>query len=425
MRQQPLYIQNAHIIDPVNGIDNLGEIVVEDGRIAQMGSDCDPPKDASVINADGLVACPGLIDMHVHLRDPGQTHKEDILSGCMAAAAGGFTAVACMPNTAPPLDTPVGIRHVVTTATAAAARVYPVACITRGMKGGELSSFESLKMAGAVAFSDDGRPVENSKMMMEALRQAARCGLPVISHSEELSIIDGGIVNSRAARSLGVKGMDPAGEEVAVAREILLAKTTGCPVHIAHISTATSAAMIRFAKANGVKVTCETAPHYLLLDDRAVLSQDANFRMNPPLRTQEDCAALIEAVADGTIDALATDHAPHTPAEKAYFLTAPNGVVGLETALGAYMTALVHTGKITLARLITLMSCNPAQILGIKGGSLALGQPADITLLSPNHRWTVDPENFLSKSRNTPFAGMQLKGKAFYTIVGGIVTYKA
>lgn len=417
-------IRGARVIDPAAGRDETADLLMRDGRIAAVGSGLSADG-AAVVEASGLVCAPGLVDMHVHLRDPGQTHKEDILTGCRAAAAGGVTSLACMPNTSPVCDTPAVVAEILEKAAGADARVYPVAAVSRGLSGQELTDFAALRAAGAIAVSDDGRPVATADLMQRALRAAAANGLAVLAHCEELSLVRGGIMHlGEVSHALGVPGIDPAAEDVATAREIVLAASTGCPVHICHVSTAGSVALIRDAQRRGVPVTGETAPHYLLLTDETLRSRDADYRMNPPLRTEADAAALREALCDGTLAAMATDHAPHTPEEKADFASAPNGSIGMETSLAASLTALVHTGVLTLPELIRRMSTAPAAILGIPAGTLAVGAAADVVLFDPEEEWTVDPTALHGKSRNTPFKGMTLRGRVRATWLGGRSVYR-
>lgn len=420
---EQLLICNARILDPSQQMDQIGDILLEGGRIAKIGQGLKAPG-ATVIEAKGLCAVPGLIDMHIHLRDPGFTHKEDILTGCQAAAAGGFTAVCCMPNTNPVTDSQDVLKYIQNKAKDALARVYPVAAITTGMQGEALTDFVRLKAAGAVAISDDGRPVENGGRMLEALKEAQKVGIPVISHCEDLTIIDGGIINKgQISEELGVKGMDRASEDSITAREIVLAESCGGSVHIAHVSTRGSVQLIREAKARGVQVTAETAPHYMMMTDHLLRSRDANFRMNPPLREAEDCKAVIAGVLDGTLDCIVTDHAPHAPQEKQDFMKAPNGIVGLETSFGAAHTVLVKQNGLPLLKLVEMMSTRPAQILGLPGGTLKEGAAADVTLIDPNMVWKVDKTKLYSKSCNTPFDGMELTGRAVCTILGGKISF--
>lgn len=417
-----MLIKNARVLNPAAGVDRVQDILIRGSRIAAVGQSLQDPGDE--LDASGLVACPGLIDMHVHLRDPGFTHKEDISSGCAAAAAGGFTAVACMPNTNPVTDSPEVLCYILESAQSAVCKVYPVAAITAGMGGVALTNFAALKAAGAVALSDDGRPVESAELMARALTLAQQAGLPVISHCEDLKMIDGGMMHlGKVSAELGVKGMDRRSEDSITLRECVLAEQTGGRVHIAHVSTAGSVEIIRAAKARGVRVTAETAPHYMMFTDELLRGRNANCRMNPPLRERADVEAVVSGVLDGTLDCIVTDHAPHTPEEKTDFLHAPNGIVGLETSLAAVLTELHHKRGVPLAAIVALMSTNPAQILGVAGGTLKVGAPADITLFDPDEQWVVDAQKFCSKSRNTPFHGMTLRGRVRYTILDGKIVY--
>ncbi len=420
-----LCLTNGHVVDSINGIDETLDIRIRDGKIAEIGKALPLNKDTEIIDCSGLTVIPGICDMHIHMRDPGQTHKEDIITACEAAAAGGVTAVACMPNTIPSADNGETVKYILDKAKGAKARVYPIGAITKGLKGEEFSDFSELKRAGCVGVSDDGRPVKNALMMKNAIKMAAEEGLAIISHCEDLDIIDGGIINQgKVSETLNVKGMARSSENYITAREILLAEEQGLPVHIAHVSTKEAVEEIRLAKKLGVKVTCETAPHYFTLTENKLLSKDADYRMNPPLREKADVEAITRAVCDGTIDCIVTDHAPHAPEEKADFYKAPNGVVGLETSLAAAVTMLLNTGKISRTRLVELMCVNPRRILGIKGGSLSVGAVADITVFSEEEQWTVEPEKLHSKSKNTCFKEMTLSGKVKYTILDGKPVYK-
>lgn len=427
---EKMLIANARILDPScePPVDFIGDILIEGDRIIKVGSNLEQTKiaqGAQHIDASGLCAAPGFLDIHVHLRDPGFTHKEDIITGCKAAAAGGVTGVCCMPNTKPVTDSEEVLSYILDKAKDADARVYPIASITKGMLGQELNDIAALHACGAVAVSDDGRPVENGGMMLKALKEAYKAGVPVISHCEDLTIIDGGIINEgRISKELGVKGMDRASEDSITAREIVLAESSDTAIHIAHVSTKGSVQLIREAKARGVKVTCETAPHYMMMTDELLLSYNANFRMNPPLREQEDCEAIVEGVLDGTIDAIVTDHAPHAAEEKANFLKAPNGIVGLETSFAAACTVLVHQCGMSLLDLVKLMSTNPANLLRLPGGTLREGSLADIVLFDPDRSWTVDAEKLHSKSKNTPFDGLELTGRVVRTILGGKTVFE-
>ena len=419
-----ILIKGARLLDPSQELDCVADILLENGVIAKVGENlC--AENAEVIDGSGLVAAPGLIDMHVHLRDPGFTHKEDILTGTAAAAAGGFTAVASMPNTKPVTDSPEVIKYILDKAKEGSCRVYPVAAITKDLSGSALNDFAALKAAGAVGVSDDGRPVEKGGQMLEALKLAQKEGLLALSHCEDLTIIDGGIINKgKISEELGVKGMDRASEDSITAREIVLAECSDTRIHICHVSTKGSVQLIREAKARGVKVTAETAPHYMMMTDELLRAKDANWRMNPPLRENEDVEAVITGVLDGTLDCIITDHAPHAAEEKADFYKAPNGIVGLETSFAAANTVLCKQRGLSLMKLIHLMSTRPAEILGVAGGTLKEGAPADVVLLDPDKVWTVDKSKFHSKSNNTPFHGMELTGKAVCTICGGKITYK-
>lgn len=416
-------IRGATLIDPSQDRMEKADIRIRKGQIAAVAEQL-PVDDADLLQADGLCCAPGLVDMHVHLRDPGQTYKEDIFSGCFAAAAGGVTSVVCMPNTAPPVDDPAIVQSIIEKAHRADAHVYPVGTITKGLNGQELTDFSILKKAGVCALSDDGKPVPTAGLMAEALKKAAAVGLPVLSHSEDRELAGNGIMHEgRVSAELGVPGIPAQAEEVAIAREIRLAAETGCPVHICHVSTAGSVALLREAKAKGIPVTAETAPHYFTLTHDALRSRDADYRMNPPLRTTADVRAIIRGLQDGTLSVIATDHAPHSPEDKADFEKAPNGSVGLETSLAAGITALVKPGYLTLMELLRCMSTAPAQLLGLKAGSLRTGLPADLVLFDPEESWTVEPDRLHGKSRNTPFKGMTLTGKVKATILSGKIVY--
>lgn len=410
-------IANGRIIDPVNNTDRIGDLLVQDGIIAEP--DQPVPADTPVIDAGGCWVVPGLIDMHVHLREPGEEYKEDILSGARAAASGGFTAVACMPNTKPVNDNAAITAMIRARAAEAAVRVYPVGAISLGSEGHQLAEYGEMKAAGAVAVSDDGRPVRDSQLMRRALEYASNFDLPVISHSEESALSSGVMNEGPVSTQLGLKGIPTAAESIMVYREIALAEFTGTRVHIAHVSTAMSVELIRAAKARGVRVTAETAPHYFTLTDEAVIDYDTNTKMNPPLRSAADREAIRAALADGTLDAIATDHAPHSILEKELeFDTAANGIIGLETSLPLGL-ALVREKVIEAARLIELMSVNPARILGVPGGSLSPGMAADLTLIDPQRAFVYTADQVVSKSRNTPFLGWKLQGRAVMTMVGG------
>lgn len=419
-----LLIKNGRVVCPEQGIDKKLNLYAENGVIISI-SETAPETADEVIDASGLAVAPGLIDMHVHLRDPGFTHKEDIITGCAAAAAGGVTAVAAMPNTKPAADSPETIKYILDKAKNANAKVYPVGCITYGLCGDKLTDFAALKAAGAVAVSDDGKPVKNAMTMLNAIKAAEKNDLAIISHCEDMDIIGGGIINDgEVSAKLKLPGMHRSSEDSITAREIALCASVGARIHIAHVSTAGAAAIIRSAKQRGVRVTCETCPHYFTLTENELLKLDADYRMNPPLRTQSDVEAIARSALDGTIDAVVTDHAPHTAQEKADFAKAPNGVVGLETSLAATLSTLYHKRGAPLSEIIRLMSLSPAKILGVPGGTLKPGSPADIVIFDPDEEWTVDPRLLHSKSKNSVFKGKTLKGRVRYTVLNGRTVYK-
>ncbi len=419
-------LKGGRIIDPLNAGDHSGDIMVVDGRIADAATVTPEltPDSVQEINAAGCWIVPGLIDMHVHLREPGEEYKEDIVSGTRAAAAGGFTAVACMPNTDPVNDCRAVTAMILENARNGFSRVYPVGAISRGSKGKKLAGFAELKAAGAVAVSDDGVPVVNSQLMRRALEYAGDHGLTVISHSEEATLGRNGVMNEgQLSTRLGLSGIPAAAESIMVYREIALAEYTGLPIHIAHVSTAMSVELLRSAKKRGVPVTAETAPHYFTLTEKEVEGYETNAKMNPPLRTKEDRQAIRDGLADGTFDAIATDHAPHSSLEKEVeFDLAANGIIGLETAVPLSL-ALVRKQIITEQRFVELLSIGPAKILGVPGGTLAVGEPADITIIDPNDQFCYSKEKVVSKSKNSPFLGWNLQGRATLTMVGGKVTH--
>ena len=421
-----LLIQKGRLVDPVGGIGGIMDILIEDGKLAVIGSDL-REQDAQIIDARGLTVCAGLVDMHVHLREPGLEYKEDITTGTAAAARGGITSIACMPNTKPAVDSPEQVRYVLRRAAeSCGVRVWPIGAVTLGEKGETLTDGQALKEAGAVALSDDGMPIQNANLMRDALIRAKRLGLTILSHCEDADMVRNYAVNEgRVSRALDLPGRPAIAEELMVMRDAMLSEETGAAVHICHISTAGSVDIVRQFKKKGVHITCETCPQYFSLTEDEVLTQGTMARVNPPLRTRQDVEAIIAGLKDGTIDAIATDHAPHSAQEKARPLSeAPSGMVGLETSLGATLTALYHTGEMDLSDILKKMTFNPACILGIPKGRLSLGGEADFTIFDPNETWTVDPEQFASKGRNTPFAGRELKGKVKYTIVGGKIVYE-
>ncbi len=418
-----LLIKNGHIVSPENNIDGIFDILIDNDKIIKIEKNISV--DCETIDAKNKYIFPGIIDMHVHLRDPGFTHKEDILTGSEAAAAGGVTSVLAMPNTNPPVDNEETVRYILKKAKNAKTKVYTAGCITKGMSGNGLSDMKALKNAGIIAVSDDGRPVENARTMAEGMHLANENNLVTISHCEDLNLINGGIIHKgTVSETLGVKGMTRASEDSITAREICIADAESLPIHIAHVSTEGSVDIIRNAKKRGIKVTCETCPHYFIFDHSKLLSEDADYRMNPPLREEKDLKAVTDGIIDGTIDCIVTDHAPHTKEEKADFIKAPNGVLGLETSFSASYTHLVKTNKITLSKLITLMSVNPAKILKIEGGVIKEGALADLFIADLDKEWTVVPEKLHSKSKNTVFKGEKLKGKVIYTILNGNLVYK-
>ncbi|ADW19283.1 dihydroorotase [Desulfobulbus propionicus DSM 2032] len=414
-------IRNGRIIDPANSRDEIADLLVIDGRIG--APDQPVPPDVQELDASGCWVVPGLIDMHVHLREPGEEYKEDILSGARSAACGGFTGVACMPNTKPVNDNATVTAMILTRAREAAVRVHPVGAISLGSDGKQLAEFGEMRAAGVVAVSDDGRPVRDSQLMRRALEYASDFGLPVIAHSEEPSLSTGVMNEGPVSTLLGLKGIPTAAESIMVYREIALAEFTGARVHIAHVSTAMSIELIRAAKARGVRVTAETAPHYFTLTDEAVIGYDTNTKMNPPLRSAADREAIRTALADGTLDAIATDHAPHSILEKELeFDAAANGIIGLETALPLTL-ALVRDGVIDARRLVELLAVKPAAILGLPAGSLTPGLAADLTVIDPQREFVYTADQVMSKSRNTPFLGWTLQGRAVLTMVGGTIRH--
>lgn len=420
---ESLLIRGAEIMDPSCGRDETADILISQNKIEAVGKNlsCETARE---VDAAGLIAAPGLVDLHVHLRDPGFPKKEDLFSGCRAAAAGGVTSLMCMPNTSPVTDNPETVRYILSKAETADARVYVAAAITRGLHSAELCSLKLLKEAGAVALSDDGRPVVNTALMAQAMRKAPSLGLKVMAHCEDLYLSEGGKVNEgEISAALHVPGVPAAAEDCATAREIALAAAYNVPVHICHVSTKTAIALIRDAKRRGVPVTAETAPHYFCLTQEELRKKDADYRMSPPLRTETDRLAVVAGLADGTIDIIATDHAPHTPAEKSDFLGAPNGVIGMETSLAAGITFLVGQHHFSMMKLLDLMSTAPAKLLGIPAGTLAPGAAADLVLFDPAEEWVVYKNHLHGKSRNAVFKGRKLTGRVKMTVCGGRIVY--
>ena len=425
-----LVLRNARVADPASGLDAVADVVVEDGRVRAVlphgGSGVpDLGGPGEIFDLSGLVLAPGLVDVHVHLRQPGQTHKEDIQSGTRAAARGGVTTVVCMANTTPPVDDPTVVAAIREWSRSASVRVYPVGAVTKGLEGRELSPVGSLAAAGVVALSDDGRWVQDAALLRRAMTYARSFGLAVLQHCEDPSLSAGGVVHEgEVSARLGLRGIPRSAEEVALARDLVLAEETGCHLHVQHVSTAGSVRLIRQAKERGVPVTAEVTPHHLVLTHEAVEGYDTNFKMNPPLREAEDVEALLEGLQDGTIDCVATDHAPHAPWEKAVeFDRAPFGVVGLETLLAVVVTRLAHQRGWSLLDALAKVTWAPARVLGLDAGRLYEGGPADLVVFDPEAEWVVRPEEFASKSRNTPFAGWTLRGKVLGTLVAGRWVY--
>ncbi|MFC2002874.1 dihydroorotase [Chloroflexota bacterium] len=427
---KPLLIQGGRIIDPGQGIDEIGSLLIADGKVLWLGRVEEPPPqlDYNILNAEGLIVCPGFIDLHCHLRQPGSEAKETIATGTQAAAKGGFTTVCCMPNTNPPLDSEAAIEYVKEVAVLEGViRVLPIGCITRGRKGKELAEMDKLASAGVIAFSDDGEPVVSSRLMFQALDLSRSFGLPVIDHCEDKALTEGGQMNDgKVAARLGLRGMPVVAEEIMVDRDLALARLTEGRLHIAHTTTKGSVELIRRAKEKDVRVTAEVTPHHLTLTEEQVVGYNTNAKVSPPLRTKRDIQALIQGLNEGVIDIIATDHAPHTEAEKrSEFALAPFGISGLETALGSLM-ALMHGGQLTLTTIVAKLTCEPARIIGDrygKLGTLNIGAPADITIFDLSQEWVVDPKAFASKGKNTPLAGSVLKGKVMATMFQGKLVY--
>jgi dihydroorotase len=424
---RPILIRGGRVIDPSRGMDGQADVYIRDGKIAGVGRDLGSPDDALTVNAAGKIVSPGLVDLHVHLREPGQEDLETVASGAMAAAAGGFSAVCAMPNTDPVTDNQAAIGFIVSQAQRAGkARVYPIGAISLGQKGQQLAEFGELVGAGAVAVSDDGKPVVSSHLMRTALEYARTFGIPVADHCEDPTLSAGGVMHEGIVSTrLGLKGIPAAAEEIMVSRDILLAEHTGGHVHLCHMSTRGSVELIRRAKEKGLRVTAEACPHHFTLTHERCEGYDTNAKMSPPLREPEDREAIRQALRDGTIDAICTDHAPHHyDAKEREFDQAPNGIIGLETALGLAVTELVEPGVLTFCDLINRMSTMPARIFKLPGGTLAAGAPADVTVTDPRATWIVEPSQFYSRSRNTPFGGRHLTGRAELTIVRGQIVYQ-
>jgi dihydroorotase len=422
-----LLIRNGRVVDPASGLDAVADVLLEDGLVSAVAPGLGRPPGADVLDAAGLVVAPGFIDMHVHLREPGIEHAETIETGARAAAAGGFTSICSMPNTVPVNDSATVTSFILDRARRSApVNVFPIGAITRGSAGEELAAIGSMKAAGAVAISDDGRPVMNARVMRRAMEFARSFDLPVIDHCEDLNLSAGGDMHEGAvATRLGLRGIPSSSEDVMVSRDILLAQATGARFHVAHISSRQSLAMVADAKRQGLPVTCEATPHHFTLCDARMVPYDSNFKMKPPLRGRCDVGAVIDGIVSGAVDAIATDHAPHAGSEKMQeFERCPFGIIGLETALGLSLEVLVHSGRISLARMVALFTTGPAGVLRLDRGALAPGAAADVTLFSTALEWTYDVNQSCSKSRNTPFHGWNFRGGPVATIVNGSIVWR-
>ena len=421
-----LLVKGGRVIDPASSLDGTADVLIDNGRITAVGRDL-PRNGAELLDASGLIVAPGFIDMHVHLREPGIEHSETIETGARAAAAGGFTSICCMPNTLPVNDNATVTSYIVERARQyALVNVFPIGAITKDSAGEELAAIGSMKSAGIVALSDDGRPVMNARVMRRAMEMAKSFGLPVIDHCEDLNLSSGGDMHEGVhSTRLGLRGIPSSSEDVMVARDILLAQTTGARFHVAHISSHRSIDMVRRAKERGLPVTSEATPHHFSISDADIAPYDSNYKMKPPLRSTCDTAAVIEGIVSGAIDAIATDHAPHPGSEKMQeFEKCPFGIIGLETALGLSLEKLYHSGKISLMRLVELFTTGPARILGLERGSLSQGLPADLTIFNTELSWTYDVNHSFSKSKNSPFHGWKFRGGPVMTIVGGAVVWR-
>lgn len=417
-------IQYGWVVDPASGLNTMANLLIEDGKIAAISGR--PMEADRVIDGAGLVVAPGLVDLHVHLREPGFEYKETVATGCAAAARGGVTTLVAMANTRPVTDSGERVAFVMEKAAPTGVNVLPVGAVTVGMQGETLTDFAALRSAGAPALSDDGVPIQDEGLLRAAMVRAKEVGLPILDHCEDKDLVQNYAVNAGpVADELGLPGRPAAAEEMQVERDVRLAEETGAHVHICHISTAKSVDIVRQGKKRGAHVTCETCPQYFTLTEREVLARGAMARVNPPLRTEADVAGILEGLADGTIDAIVTDHAPHSAEEKNRPLAdAPSGMVGLETSLALSLTQLYHTGRLSLPQVIAKLSTAPAMVLGLEKGTLAVGADADLVIFDPDEEWTVEPEKFASKGRNTPFAGRKVKGKVKYTIAKGNIIYQ-
>ena len=421
-----LLIRGGRVIDPASKFDGLADVLIRDGRIEAVGKAL-KADGVPVLDATNAIVAPGFIDMHVHLREPGIEHAETIETGAKAAAAGGFTTICCMPNTSPVNDSAMVTSYIVQRAREVApVNVFPIGAITKGSKGEELAAIGSMREAGIVAISDDGRPVMNARVMRRAMELAHSLNIPVIDHCEDLNLSAGGDMHEgpQSVR-LGLRGIPSASEDVMVARDLLLAELTGASFHVAHLSTMRSLAMVAFAKTRGVKVTCEVTPHHFAITDEELGAYDSNYKMKPPLRRSEDVTAIIEGIRNGTVDAIATDHAPHPGDEKMQeFERCPFGITGLETAIGLTLSELVHTGHITVSRMVELFTTGPADVLRMNRGRLSPGAPGDVTVFDLTTEWTFDVSQSCSKSRNSPFSGRRFKGGPLATVTGGGIVWK-
>jgi len=420
-----ILIKGGRVISPAQQLDDTCDVLIEKGKIAAIGKDLDA-QGAEIIDADGKIVTPGLVDIHVHLRDPGLEYKEDIASGTLSAVTGGFTSIACMPNTKPVNDNQSVTNYILNKVKEEGhCRVFPIASISKGLQGESMTEMGELKGLGVYGVSDDGKPVSNAQLMRRAMEYAKPFGITIVTHAEDLELVGSGVMNEGpVSTELGLKGIPCVAEDAATAREIMLAEFTGAHLHVAHVSTKGSIDLVRQAKKRGVNVTCEATPHHFTLTDEAVRGYNTNAKMNPPLRSAEDREAVRKGIADGTVDAIATDHAPHHIDEKnVEFNIAMNGIVGLETALPLSLQ-LVEDGLIDLPKAVALLTCGPAAALGIPAGQLEEGGVADVTVIDPELEWTVDAQKLVSKSKNTPFDGWKMKGAALCTIVGGKIAYR-
>jgi dihydroorotase len=425
-RNKPLLIKGGRVIDPVSGGDAIADVLIRDGHIESIGTGL-ADNDVAVLDVRGAIVAPGFIDMHVHLREPGIEHAETIETGARAAAAGGFTTICCMPNTQPVNDSATVTSYIVQRARQVAkVNVFPIGAITKGSLGEELAAIGSMRDAGIVAISDDGRPVMNARVMRRAMELARALDIPVINHCEDLNLSAGGDMHEGdLSVRLGLHGIPSASEDVMVARDLLLAELTGARYHVAHLSTARSIAMVAFARSKGLAVSCEVTPHHFALTDKEIEAYDGNFKMKPPIRCRPDADALIQGIVDGVVDAIATDHAPHPGDEKMQeFERCPFGITGLETALGLALDVLVHPGHISVNRMIELFTTGPANVLKLNRGTLAPGAPADVTVFDLASEWTYDVQQSYSKSRNSPFSGRKFRGGPLATIVGGEIVWQ-